>query len=75
VVIADTADNPGGGATSDSTFVLRAMVERGIADVAFGGVWDLGAVQLCRDAGVGASFELRWAASAARPRATRSTCT
>ncbi len=59
VVIADTADNPGGGATSDSTFVLRAIVERGIADVAFGGVWDLGAVQLCRDAGVGASFELR----------------
>ncbi|MNX08606.1 Lipase 1 precursor [compost metagenome] len=59
VVIADTADNPGGGATSDSTFMLRAVVERGIGDVAFGGVWDLGAVQLCRDAGVGASFELR----------------
>jgi len=59
VVIADTADNAGGGATSDSTFVLRAIVERGIADVALGGVWDLGAVQLCRDAGVGASFELR----------------
>jgi microcystin degradation protein MlrC len=59
VVIADTADNPGGGATSDSTFMLRAVVERGIADVAFGGVWDLGAVQLCRDAGEGASFELR----------------
>jgi microcystin degradation protein MlrC/pimeloyl-ACP methyl ester carboxylesterase len=59
VVIADTADNAGGGATSDSTFVLRAVIERGIADVAFGGVWDLGAVQLCRDAGVGASFALR----------------
>ncbi|QNK69247.1 alpha/beta fold hydrolase [Variovorax sp. PAMC26660] len=59
VVIADTADNAGGGATSDSTFMLRAMIERGIANVAFGGVWDLGAVQLCRDAGVGASFELR----------------
>jgi microcystin degradation protein MlrC/pimeloyl-ACP methyl ester carboxylesterase len=59
VVIADMADNAGGGATSDSTFVLRAVVERGIADVALGGVWDLGAIQLCRDAGVGASFELR----------------
>ncbi|GEM_PF-15880 len=59
VVIADTADNAGGGATSDSTFVLRALLERGIGNVAFGGVWDLGAVQLCRDAGVGASFELR----------------
>jgi microcystin degradation protein MlrC len=51
VVIADTADNAGGGATSDSTFVLRAVIERGIADVAFGGVWDLGAVQLCRERG------------------------
>ena len=59
VVIADTADNPGGGATRDSTFMLRAVVERDIGDVAFGGVWDLGAVQLCRDAGEGASFELR----------------
>ncbi len=59
VVIADMADNPGGGATSDSTFVLRAIVERQIADVAVGGIWDLGAIQLCRDAGVGAHFELR----------------
>jgi microcystin degradation protein MlrC/pimeloyl-ACP methyl ester carboxylesterase len=59
VVLADIADNAGGGATSDSTFVLRAVVERGIADVALGGFWDLGAVQLCRDAGIGARFELR----------------
>lgn len=59
VVIADMADNAGGGATSDSTFILRALVERGIADVALGGIWDLGAIQLCRDAGVGARFDLR----------------
>ena len=31
VVLADGADNPGGGAASDSTFILRRMVERGIA--------------------------------------------
>ena len=30
VVMADTADNAGGGAPSDSTFVLKALLERGI---------------------------------------------
>src|SRR5690606_40928200 len=32
VVIADPADNAGGGAASDSTYVLRRMIERGITD-------------------------------------------
>jgi len=59
VVIADMADNAGGGATSDDTFILRAILERNIADVAMGAFWDLGAIHLCRDAGVGASFDLR----------------
>jgi microcystin degradation protein MlrC len=30
VVIADGADNPGGGAAGDSTFMLRRLVERGV---------------------------------------------
>jgi microcystin degradation protein MlrC len=59
VVIADRADNPGGGAMGDSTFVLRALVERGIGNVALGAFWDPGALACCRDAGVGASFDLR----------------
>ena len=32
VVLADGADNPGGGASGDSTFVLRRMLERGIGN-------------------------------------------
>ncbi|WP_374450041.1 M81 family metallopeptidase [Stella sp.] len=60
VVLADPADNAGGGAPSDSTFVLKRMLERGIRDAAIGGFWDPVAVRLCFDAGEGASFQLRF---------------
>jgi microcystin degradation protein MlrC len=59
IVIADIADNPGGGASSDSTFILEALVDAGIRNVAFAPLWDLGALQICRDAGVGARLALR----------------
>lgn len=59
VVVADVADNPGGGAPGDSTFILRRVVERQIPDVALGCIWDLGAIQICADAGVGATLDLR----------------
>lgn len=59
VVLADMADNPGGGASCDSTFILQALLERGIGNVAFGPIWDLGAIQICRDAGVGSKIRLR----------------
>lgn len=59
VVLADSSDNPGGGAACDSTFVLRALLERGAADVALGMLWDPLAVQLAMDAGVGAELDLR----------------
>lgn len=59
VVIADVADNPGGGAPGDSTFVLRRLLERGIGNAALGVLYDPGAVQICHDAGVGATLMLR----------------
>jgi len=59
VVLADIADNPGGGAPGDSTFILRRLVELGVADVALGALWDLGAVHICKSAGVGAQLDLR----------------
>lgn len=59
MVLADTADNPGGGAMSDSTFILRRVVERGIGQIALGAFWDLAAVHVCREAGVGATLDLR----------------
>lgn len=59
VVLADGADNPGGGAASDSTFVLRRIVERGITNAAVGPVWDPIAVRIAFDAGEGARLPLR----------------
>jgi microcystin degradation protein MlrC len=59
VVIADVADNPGGGAPGDATFILRALIERGVSNAVLGAFWDLGAVHICRDAGVGARVALR----------------
>lgn len=59
VVLADVADNPGGGAPGDATFVLRRLLERGIGNLAIGAFWDLGAIQICKNAGVGATMDLR----------------
>jgi microcystin degradation protein MlrC len=59
VVIADGADNPGGGAASDSTFFLRRLVERGIGNAAIGPVWDPIAVRIAFEAGAGAKLQLR----------------
>ncbi|HVT34128.1 MAG TPA: M81 family metallopeptidase [Nevskiaceae bacterium] len=59
IVFADVADNAGGGAMSDSTFILKAMLDAGIADSVIGSFWDLGAVELCKSAGVGARLNLR----------------
>lgn len=59
LVLADVADNAGGGASADSTFFLSALIERGIGHVALGPIWDLGAIQICREAGVGSTLRLR----------------
>ncbi|MDB5511821.1 MAG: Microcystin degradation protein MlrC-like protein [Enterovirga sp.] len=59
VVLADVADNAGGGAPSDNTAILRRLVDRGVRDVATGCYWDPAAVQICLEAGIGAEFDLR----------------
>jgi len=58
-VIADTTDNAGGGAPSDSTYLLKALLDRGVENAALGMLWDPVAVQLARNAGVGAHISLR----------------
>lgn len=60
VVIADPADNAGGGAPSDNTTILRAMIARDVKDAALGPIWDPIAVRLCMDAGEGARIPLRF---------------
>ena len=59
LVLADVSDNAGGGAPSDSTYVLRRLIERGVKNVAIGCFYDPGAVALAMDAGEGARLELR----------------
>lgn len=59
VVMADPADNAGGGAPSDNTTLLRHLIESHVTSAAIGPIWDPIAVKLCFDAGQGASFPLR----------------
>jgi microcystin degradation protein MlrC len=59
VVLADRADNAGGGAAGDSTFVLAELIRRDARDVAVALLWDPQAVQFCHDAGEGAVLPLR----------------
>jgi microcystin degradation protein MlrC len=58
-VLGDFADNPGGGAPGDSTFFLRALIDKGVDDAVIGAFWDPQMAQVCVDAGVGAVVPLR----------------
>lgn len=60
VVMADPADNAGGGAPSDNTTILRRLIDRDVQEAALGPIWDPIAVRLCFDAGLGATFPLRF---------------
>lgn len=60
VVMADPADNAGGGAPTDNTTILRRLIERDVQGAALGPIWDPIAVSLCFDAGLGAVFPLRF---------------
>ncbi len=59
VVLADSADNPGGGAAGDSTFILERLLARKVDNAVLGPLWDPVAVGFCMQAGVGATLELR----------------
>jgi len=59
VVLADGADNPGGGAAGDSTFILKRILERGIGNACLGPLWDPIAARIAFEAGVGAQLRLR----------------
>lgn len=59
VVLADVADNAGGGAPSDSTFMLQGLLERKMTDVISCHYWDPVAVRFCEEAGEGNTLNLR----------------
>lgn len=59
VVLADVSDNAGGGAPSDSTFILKRALERGDQNLLIGYFWDPVAVRFCEEAGEGGALDLR----------------
>jgi len=54
LVLADFADNPGGGGYGDATGLLRGMIDAGLENAAFATVYDPVTVQTCIDQGLGA---------------------
>lgn len=58
LVLADVADNPGGGAPGDSTFLLRRALERGVTGLAAAILFDPQSLQACRRAGVAEYVDL-----------------
>jgi microcystin degradation protein MlrC len=58
VIIADAADNPGGGGTGDATFILRALLEARATDVGLALIRDPECVQQAISAGVGTKVKL-----------------
>ena len=59
IIIADYADNPGGGGYGDSTNLLKAMLDAGIADAAFGPLVDPETAQQLRRHKVGEGVKVR----------------
>ena len=53
IILADTADNPGGGAPGNTTFILRALLEAGVRDVVMGLQCDPAVVDAAFAAGLG----------------------
>jgi len=58
IVLADIGDNSGGGAPSDGTFVLRAVLEAGLEDGLFSPIADLEVVKEAIEAGVGSQAQV-----------------
>lgn len=58
IVLADVQDNSGAGGTSDTTGLLRAMVEGGVEGAVIGHLTDPEAARAAHEAGVGATLQL-----------------
>lgn len=57
-VLADTADNPGGGAPGDATYVLREMLRQKVRNACYAAICDPKAVQAAIAAGIGETIPL-----------------
>ncbi|USG63158.1 M81 family metallopeptidase [Sneathiella marina] len=59
MVLADMADNPGGGAVGDSTFIVKELLDKGERNFAVGSIWDPISVEIAISAGEGTGIGLR----------------
>ena len=59
VILADTQDNPGGGADSDTVGLLGALVDNGAEGAAFAILYDPKAADAAHEAGLGARLRLK----------------
>ena len=59
VILADIADNTGGGAAGDTTEILRELLRVGARRTTIACIWDAEAVRACVEAGVGAAVTVR----------------
>ncbi len=60
VIMADVADNPGGGGSGATTYVLRALVAAGAEGVVIGGMTDAPLAATAHAAGEGATIQARF---------------
>lgn len=67
VILADTSDNPGGGAPGNATFILAALHGAGVRNAAMGLHCDPRVVDAAWSAGVGARIEARFNEGSDRP--------
>jgi microcystin degradation protein MlrC len=58
-VLADPADNAGGGSPSDNTTILRALIAKGVEGAALGPIWDPMVVKFAFAVGEGAKLKMR----------------
>ncbi len=59
IVIADIADNPGGGAAGDSTFILEELLKRNISNATVGLLYDPEVVEEARGLGAGEKISIQ----------------
>ncbi|MFC4354745.1 M81 family metallopeptidase [Chryseomicrobium palamuruense] len=57
VVINETSDNPGGGTPADGTYLLKAMINKGIEKSCFGFIFDPEVVKQAVESGIGTTIE------------------
>jgi len=59
VILADPQDNPGAGGTSDTTGILKALLEANAPDAVLAMLYDPEATRAAHDAGIGAVLRLK----------------